>query len=62
MKVQELIDNLKCFDPDMEVKYTLGGSCNFGKITYVDEEQDGYYDKKENWIDDNCVVIGKLTW
>ncbi len=62
MTVQELIDELKHYDPNMEVKYTRGGSCNFGKISYIDEEQDGYYDKKENWVEDYCVVIGKLTW
>jgi len=62
MTVQELIDNLKHFDPNMEVKYTLGGSSNFNNITYIDEENDGYYDNKGNWISDVCVVIGKLTW
>lgn len=64
MTVQELIDELKHYEPDMEVKYTRGGSCNFGIISYIGTEQDGYYKdyKQEIWIDKESVVIGKLTW
>jgi hypothetical protein len=63
MTVGELIEKLKQFEPEMEVKYTLGGSCNFESISYVDTESDGYYDEDDNcWIDNEVVVIGELTW
>ena len=62
MTVQELIDELEFFDPDMEVKYTRGGSCNFGEISYIGTARSGYYDDQKNWIDNDIIVIGKLTW
>lgn len=51
MTVEDLIKLLKKFDKKLPVKYTLGGSSNYGKIDYVDGHYSGEF-----------VLIGKCTW
>jgi len=31
-------------------------------IDFVDTEHSGYYDENDEWIDEDVVVIGELTW
>ena len=51
--VEELINVLKECPKDRKVKYTLGGSADFYKVTYVD---------KNGPYGESFVVIGDLTW
>ena len=59
MTVKELIKELKKCDSDAKVYYTLGGSCNFSKVTYVAEDDTGNEVGEDNAP---AVIIGKLSW
>ena len=60
--VGELIAELKQYPESMKVRYTCGGSGNFGDITYVDTETDYDLGEEEGENEEKIVVIGELTW
>ena len=57
IKVKELIAYLKKCDPDSKVYYTLGGSCNFEPVSYIEENI--FHEERAKHP---LIIIGRLTW